>query len=107
MPKKYSVLRKSFMGFTSPKYEASIKKRLCNALQLDKNSLTIDIVCITYFNENILEPCAERDGNYSLWLVGSFVENKWVIFSMGMKEHYFDKWSHHHNNYNGTVFNIY
>ncbi|ORY99639.1 hypothetical protein BCR42DRAFT_213784 [Absidia repens] len=107
-PKKYYVLRKPYDGHFTQKYVEPKKKRLCNGLHLDEGSLAIDIVCLTYFDENTLESCTERaaSDNCKLWLFGSFGENKWVI---SMEGHIspFEQWDHHDNDDNGTVFNIY
>ncbi|CAO3601448.1 unnamed protein product [Absidia cylindrospora] len=88
---------------------------LHNYLQLDdKRSLTIDIVRVPYYRDEIKKYKMQRRPkqlsdhlkNTEINLVGSFVENKWIL---GFKTPDFDpsEWDRHDNNENDTVFNIY
>ncbi|ORY97062.1 hypothetical protein BCR42DRAFT_430467 [Absidia repens] len=79
--------------------------KACDDLQLNLASSEIKIVCLTYFDESTLNSDAERDAsnNCKLYLFGCFEKNKWMLITLK----YFNEWSHHYVNNNGTVFNIY
>ncbi|CAO3601272.1 unnamed protein product [Absidia cylindrospora] len=99
-PNKYHVLSHPYLGLTTQNYVNPKKRCLCNAFQLDEDSLTMDIVYVSYFDE------ARASDNCNLWLIGSFVENKWLL-SIGGPLFAFNKWDHHDNEDASTVFNIY
>ncbi|ORZ06468.1 hypothetical protein BCR42DRAFT_443215 [Absidia repens] len=102
-PLEYYVVRQPYDSCDCPSVSRKTKL-LCHSLQLDEDSLTVDIVCIPYYaGKKMLQ---EDTFQYNLFLAGSFIENKWII-TKEIQSTAVPNWESHDNSDSSTNFNIY